>query len=80
MKDAKICPRGTKLIAGNCIDKNKETAKTFLQLAINQRNSEVFIKTYIEFMDLLPESERNRILLDEDITKLIDTINRYHLG
>jgi hypothetical protein len=80
MKEAEICPRGTKLIAGNCIDRNKETAKAFLQLAINQRNSELPIQKYIEFMDLLPKQERNRILLDKDITKLIDTINRYHLG
>lgn len=80
MKDAKICKKGEMRIDGRCVDENKETAKMFLQLAINQRNSELPINAYIKFMDLLPEKERNRILLDKDITRMIDTINRCHLG
>ena len=59
---------------------NTELAKMFLQQAIYQRYSEVPINEYTKFMDSLPTKERKEILQDEEITKLVDLINRYELG
>jgi len=59
---------------------NKEIVISLLKLAIQQKNSELPINAYIKFMDLLPKEERDTLLLDNDITKLIDTINRYHIA
>lgn len=59
---------------------NTELAKICLQQAISSRYSEKPINYYIKFMDSLPAKERKEILQDDEITKLIDTINRYHLG
>ena len=59
---------------------NTELAMMFLQQAISNRYSETPINEYIKFMDSLPAKERKGILQDEELTKLIDSINRYELG
>ena len=55
-------------------------AKNHLQLAISNKNSEIPIRNYIKFMDTLNKTEKEIILLNPGITKLIDIINRYSLG
>ena len=55
---------------------NKTVAMTCLKMAIQNRCSEVPINHYIKFMDSLPKKERNEILKDDDITRLVDRINR----
>ena len=55
---------------------NKQVAKEWLKHAINYKNSEYNIREYIRFMDTLPQLERESILLDPDITVLIDVINK----
>ena len=58
---------------------NTELAKMYLQQAISSRYSEKPIRGYIKFMDSLPAKERKEILLDDEVTKLVDVINRYEL-
>jgi hypothetical protein len=77
MSDARICPRGARLINGRCVDRNMDTARRLLQTAISQRYGERPIYNYIEFMHGLRAEERNRILRDRDIMVLIDNVNRH---
>jgi hypothetical protein len=56
---------------------NIEIAKIILNNAIQNSYSEIWINHYIKFLDGLKEEDRNEILLDKDITKLIDKINGY---
>jgi len=58
---------------------NTELAMMFLMQAISNRYSEKPINEYIKFMDSLPAKERKTILRDDEITKLVDTINKYDL-
>ena len=59
---------------------DKDIAMGWLKQAISNRNSEYPISQYISFMDTLPKPKRDVLLIDKDITLLIDKINRYHLG
>ena len=56
---------------------NLEIAKSWLKQAILNRDSEKPIRDYIKFMDTLPQTERDNILLNPAITGLIDQINRH---
>ena len=58
---------------------NKVIAQAFLQQAIQHRYSEKPINQYIKFMNDLSKKERDKILSNKKTTKLIDTINNYHL-
>ena len=63
----------------NSYETNKVIAEGYLRQAISNRYSEGPMREYIKFMDSLDKEMRNKILLDKEITKLIDTINRYSL-
>jgi len=52
-----------------------QIAKEWLNKAIDDKNSESAIREYIRFMDNLLPWNREAILLNPDITKLIDIIN-----
>jgi len=59
--------------------KNLFVADAYLGQAIRDRNSERSIQGYTNFMNKLPEKEREKILLNPKITKKIDAINKYGL-
>jgi len=61
-------------------NQNKVIAQAFLQQAIQHKYSEKPISQYIKFMNNLSKKEKDKILSDNKTTKLIDTINKYHLG
>jgi len=61
-------------------NQNKVIAQAFLQQAIQHKYSEKPINQYIKFMNNLSKKEKDKILSDNKTTKLIDTINKYHLG
>lgn len=56
---------------------NIKIAKLMLEQAIHQRDDEIPLKTYIDFMNTLPEIEREKILNNVEIKKLIEKINKY---
>jgi hypothetical protein len=63
----------------NNYETNKVIAEGYLHQAISNRYSEKPMREYIKFMDSLDKETRDKILLDKEITKLIDKINRYSL-
>ena len=59
---------------------NLQIAKEYLKNGILYRYSEHVIKEYIRFMDTLKEEERKEILLNPEISKLVDKINKFTDG